>query len=107
MTRKKTYETTVSQEASAAMAQLLADGNNGEQFDFTNVDYAAIGRLVSECCRHGLLVSCYNSSSDHAFCISIRAGERKRSYQHYTANELNVSVGVLMKTLSGTVKTAK
>lgn len=87
-------------QADAAMDELLASDGVRDGFNFGDIEHADLGRFVAECCRHGLLVSCWSSTADANFVISIRAGERRRSYEYDTAQGLGAGIAALLTTLT-------
>lgn len=107
MKGKKNAQTPVAPEAEAAMAQLLAGDGDDNQFNYNGLEYDSLGRLVAECTRHGLLVTCYRSDAGDTFNVSLRAGDKRRGYQYYTAQEANSGIAALHKTLSGGLKRVK
>lgn len=99
MTRKKNAKTTIHEEAAPALAELLADGDDSQRFDFDGVDWSQLGRLIASAAGMGAMVSAWVGSANGRFCLSLRAGDRKRSYDFDTAEEVNVWVPMLLKKL--------
>lgn len=104
MKGKPTNEVAIDPAAAAAMDQLLSGDDNSPRFDFGNIKYDSLGRLAAAAAKLGLLWSCYYRNNDGCFVLSVRAGERKRTYQAFDAQELHVLAEGLIKTLSGLAK---
>lgn len=89
MKGKTDAKTTVKPEGLADLDELLASDGNIEQFDYDGIEWSAAGRLISNATRLGGLVSFYLRSDDGSLNISIRLGDKRKSYFAGDADQFN------------------
>lgn len=89
MKGKTNEKTTAKPEGQPDLDELLAGDGNAEQFDYDGIEWGSTGRLISSATRLGGLVSFYLRADDGSLNISIRLGDKRKSYFAGDADQFN------------------
>ena len=92
MTRRKDAKTGTKPNVEEALQELFADSDNTVHFDFSSIEYAPFGRILTAITAMGGMVSVYSGDGGNGVVLSLRVGERKKRYEFADTEEWNAFI---------------
>lgn len=97
MTRKRGGNYAATPEIEAALGDIFNVGIGGSELGFAECDHAQFAILADAILGLGGVVSLWRDAGSGALCLSVRVGDKRRSWDFDTAEQWNAHTPALAK----------